>query len=161
MKESRIITFILLCISACGLYGCGEKDGPEDPSGGAGPVTGHWHLESWGVLTPQQADVYVSFGEDGTFDLYQRVYSPYYVHYDGTYVQDGDQVSGTYSDGTPWNATYSASLSADLSVLTLTSATDASDVSVYGSVESIPGDIISGTADLKSGTSGDDGFRFL
>ncbi|MBO8479076.1 MAG: hypothetical protein IAB80_09360 [Bacteroidetes bacterium] len=159
MDTTRIAALFILCASLAGACGCTRNGGPEGQDGEAGPVTGQWHLESWGMLTQEQADVYVSFGEDGTFDLYQRVYTPYYEHYDGSYTQQDGCISGTYSDGTAWNAAYTVTVSDDKTRLTLTNTANSDDAAVYRA-ETIPEEIISGALSLKS-RSGNGGFRAL
>ena len=151
-----MMTSALVLMSGCNDNGGGGNSGEKDASG---PVTGQWHLESWGVLTQEQADVYVSFGEDGTFDLYQRVYTPYYEHYDGSYTQQDGCISGTYSDGTAWNASYTVTVSEDKARLTLTNTANSDDAAVYRA-ETIPEEIISGALSLKSGP-GNGVFRVL
>lgn len=144
--------------AALALTGCEKTPGGED-GGQVLPVTGQWHLASWSSITSDMADVYISFEEDGTFDLYQRVYTPYYEHFDGTYQQDGDQLSGTYSDGVAWNTTYTVSVTPDRSQLTLTGADDPEDVAVYAA-GTIPEDILSGELSSKSSAEPET-FRFL
>lgn len=158
MKKFKYIA--LAAMAAMLAAGCEKENKGQSAGEGSGPVAGEWHMVSWSGLTEERADVYVSFGEDGTFDLYQRVYTPYYEHYDGTYRQDGDRLSGSYSDGTPWGREYTATLPEDRSRLTLTAADDGADVSVYVPA-TIPEDILSGDLSLKSGTGSPDGFRFL
>lgn len=160
MDTTRIAALFILCASFAGACGCTRNGGPEGQDGEAGPVTGQWHLESWGVLTQEQADVYVSFGEDGTFDLYQRVYTTWYEHYDGTYTQQDGLLSGTYSDGTAWGSEYTVLVSADKSTMTLTGASDASDVSVYRA-GTIPEEILSGALLSKAAPDAEAGFRAL
>lgn len=159
----RIIMGILAVVTIFAVAGCNNKKGgePEFPEG-SGPVEGVWHMVSWSGISSDRADIYISFSGDGKFELYQRVYSSFYEHYEGSYTQDEDIVQGTYADGQPWRDSYKVSLTADSSQLTLTGSTDPSDVTVYEKVGSIPDEILSG--DLSSKSSSDDGFsgfRFL
>lgn len=84
MKSIKLLLIGLA--AAFALTGCGDssKDTPEPE--GDGNVVGSWHLVSWSSL--QSADVYLSFSESGSFDIYQRLYKPEYVHLDGTYSYD-------------------------------------------------------------------------
>lgn len=84
MKNIKLLLIGLA--AAFALTGCGDssKDTPEPE--GDGNVVGSWHLVSWSSL--QSADVYLSFSESGSFDIYQRLYKPEYVHLDGTYSYD-------------------------------------------------------------------------
>lgn len=153
LKYMAIAAMTLTAVLSC------KKNGPEFPEG-SGPVAGQWHMIQWSSISSDRADVYVSFGEDGTFDLYQRVYTPYYEHYEGTYTQDGGQVTGTYSDGTPWSSSYTASFSNDRTEMTLTPDDGSGDV-VYEAAD-IPEDVLSGLlSGTKSETNTGTGFRFL
>ena len=92
MKSIKLLLIGLA--AAFALTGCGDssKDTPEPE--GDGNVVGSWHLVSWSSL--QSADVYLSFSESGSFDIYQRLYKPEYVHLDGTYSYDKPTLSGRY-----------------------------------------------------------------
>ena len=128
MKSIKLLLIGLA--AAFALTGCGDssKDTPEPE--GDGNVVGSWHLVSWSSL--QSADVYLSFSESGSFDIYQRLYKPEYVHLDGTYSYDKPTLSGRYSDNTPWgSASYRVSFNADGTRMTLTSTSSTSDVSVF------------------------------
>ena len=140
MKSIKLLLIGLA--AAFALTGCGDssKDTPEPE--GDGNVVGSWHLVSWSSL--QSADVYLSFSESGSFDIYQRLYKPEYVHLDGTYSYDKPTLNGRYSDNTPWgSASYRVSFNADGTRMTLTSTSSTSDVSVFVKAE-IPSEIISG-----------------
>ena len=71
MKSIKLLLIGLA--AAFALTGCGDssKDTPEPE--GDGNVVGSWHLVSWSSL--QSADVYLSFSESGSFDIYQRLLS--------------------------------------------------------------------------------------
>ncbi len=159
MGKSTI--YIIMAVAALLLPSCGKSPEAEDPEQRSGSVVGRWHMVSWSSLTSDEADVYISFGEDGRFDLYQRVYTPYYVHYDGTYSQQGDIVTGTYSDGTSWNTSYVASFNAEMTRMTLTGSTDGADIAVYDSISGIPEDVTSGELGPKASRSVSVDFRFL
>ena len=134
-----------------------SKDTPEPE--GDGNVVGSWHLVSWSSL--QSADVYLSFSESGSFDIYQRLYKPEYVHLDGTYSYDKPTLSGRYSDNTPWgSASYRVSFNADGTRMTLTSTSSTSDVSVFVKAE-IPSEIISGALESTPQSRAEDMPRFL
>ena len=153
MKSIKLLLIGLA--AAFALTGCGDssKDTPEPE--GDGNVVGSWHLVSWSSL--QSADVYLSFSESGSFDIYQRLYKPEYVHLDGTYSYDKPTLSGRYSDNTPWG---SASFNADGTRMTLTSTSSTSDVSVFVKAE-IPSEIISGALESTPQSRAEDMPRFL
>ena len=154
------IKLLLIGLAAAfALTGCGDssKDTPEPE--GDGNVVGSWHLVSWSSL--QSADVYLSFSESGSFDIYQRLYKPEYVHLDGTYSYDKPTLSGRYSDNTPWgSASYRVSFNADGTRMTLTSTSSTSDVSVFVKAE-IPAEIISGALESTPQSRAEDMPRFL
>lgn len=157
MKNIKLLLIGLA--AAFALTGCGDssKDTPEPE--GDGNVVGSWHLVSWSSL--QSADVYLSFSESGSFDIYQRLYKPEYVHLDGTYSYDKPTLSGRYSDNTPWgSASYRVSFNADGTRMTLTSTSSTSDVSVFVKAE-IPSEIISGALESTPQSRAEDMPRFL
>lgn len=157
MKNIKLLLIGLA--AAFALTGCGDssKDTPEPE--GDGNVVGSWHLVSWSSL--QSADVYLSFSESGSFDIYQRLYKPEYVHLDGTYSYDKPTLSGRYSDNTPWgSASYRFSFNADGTRMTLTSTSSTSDVSVFVKAE-IPSEIISGALESTPQSRAEDMPRFL
>lgn len=139
MKSIKLLLIGL--VAAFALTGCGDssKDTPG-PETGDGSVIGEWHMVSWSSLTA--ADIYISFSEAGSFQLYQRLYTPEYVHLDGTYTFDKPTLSGKYSDNTPWGSpSYRVSFNADGTRMTLTS-TKSDDVTVFAKA-AIPAEIIS------------------
>lgn len=160
MKIIRHIAFlaaITAMVCSCdgnGISGTGSGDIPAD----ADTLSGSWHMTSWGTVTA--ADIYVDFRTDGTFDLYQRVYSPYYEHFDGTWTLDGNTLDGNYSDGTPWRSSYTVSLNEDASGLTLTDTFDSEDVSRFIRA-AIPEDILSGILGTKGTMETSSGKGFL
>lgn len=144
MKNIKTILFSLAAMFA--LAGCGETTKTETPDVSGGSIVGEWHLVSWSSL--DAADIYLSFDNDGSFDIYQRLYKPTYSHYEGTYRISGDTLSGTYSDGTAWsNASYVIGFSDNGNRLTLTGTT-AGDTAVYAK-EPIPSYILSGEMETK------------
>lgn len=144
MKSIKTILLGLAAMFA--LAGCGETNKIETPKGCDGSIVGEWHLVSWSSLNA--ADIYMSFGDNGTFDIYQRLYKPTYSHYEGTYRISGNTLSGTYSDGTAWsNASYVIGFSDNGNRLTLTGTT-AGDTAVYVK-EPIPSYILSGELGTK------------
>ncbi len=139
-----IYTIFAVCAAAI-VSGC-QKDTVEINS----PMVGEWHLASWmSESQPEDFDVYISFRNDGTFQMYQKVETPAFVMFSGNYSVSGSVISGTYSDGLPWSTSYSFSLSEDNSVLTMTSQTQNAEVSVYERAE-IPAEVFDSPL-LKSG----------
>lgn len=75
-----------------------------------------WHYS--GVESGVEIDIYLGLSSDYTFDLYQKVgEGPHYL-YKGKYKFDGEVITGTYSDYTPWAHDYKVSGSGNSLVLT-------------------------------------------
>lgn len=146
MKYFKYIIAALLAVLA--ISSC-KKDNPSQNGGQAdeGSVYGSWHMTSWaGNSTP---DIYASFNEDGTFDLYQRLYSPTYEHFTGSWSLDGGVLSGSYDDGASWRTGYNVQINASGEEMTLTATGNADDKATYTKAE-IPEEILSGDLSLKS-----------
>lgn len=138
---------------------CGKNDKPNKQPSPDGSVIGSWHLVSWTGSAVVQ-DVYLSFDEDGSFDLYQRVETPYYGHFDGSYTLKGANMEGTYSDGEAWKGNpYKISFSDKGKTMSMTRSSNTADVSVYVQA-SIPQDILSGSLGSKAAFQVST-FRFL
>lgn len=110
----------------------------------ASKIVGEWHC------TPASfdAEVYVSFGETGNFDLYQRIGEGRARHYTGTWWMKGSTLSGNYSDGTPWGDDYTVAV-VDDNTVTLTTLNGSEETMTY-TRESIPANIIEESLDLRS-----------
>ena len=69
-------------------------------------IVGEWHYtaEENGVTE----DVWLSFGADGTFEMYQKIGEGPYWHSKGEYTADPatDILTGVYSDRYPWKYSY-------------------------------------------------------
>lgn len=144
MKNIKIWSLVM--IFALALAACGDKNNktPNEPtpdaSGLASAIVGEWHLSSFDGAQTDYFDVYLEFKADGSFDMYQRLYTLNYEYYSGSYNVSGDIVTGSYADGKNWLSGYKAELSADCKTLTMHSQEDVSLTSVYIS-EAIPEDV--------------------
>ncbi len=98
MKSLKIFSLALVLLLA--LTGCGEKSGSK-----ATNVVGEWQLVQWNEATPE-FNVYIDFNSDGTFEMYQQVWSFDYELFTGKYVITGDVMTGTYADGSNWACGY-------------------------------------------------------
>ena len=76
MKNIKI--FCMLLASLVALSGCSKSDNNGGKNPGKETLVGEWHMVSWTGATAT-ADIYISFTEEGTFDLYQRFITPGYV----------------------------------------------------------------------------------
>lgn len=163
MKNIKIWSLIM--VVALALVGCGDDDKPgkkpgneptPDASGLASAIVGEWHLNSFDGAQAEYFDVYLEFKADGSFDMYQRLYTLTYEYYAGTYDISGDIITGTYDDGKIWLSGYKAEVSADGKTLTMHSQEDVSLTSVY-TAETIPEEV---KAEAEA-TRAADSVRFL
>lgn len=115
MKSLKILSLVALLAAL--LVGC-EK---EPVAGDNSPIVGEWELVEWNKETPE-FNVYISFDKDGSFEIYQQVWSFDYELFTGSYTVSGDILTGTYADGKKWASGYKFSV-AD-GVLTLYSQED-------------------------------------
>ena len=105
------------------LTGCGEKE-----SGKGVKVAGEWQLVQWNDATAE-FKVDIDFNADGTFEMYQQVWSFDYELYTGKYVVTGDVMTGTYADGSNWACGYKVNVVDGQ--LTMYSQEDQSVTSLY------------------------------
>lgn len=98
MKSFKIFSLAMLMLLA--LTGCGEKEGGKGVK-----FAGEWQLVQWNDATPE-FNVYIDFNSDGTFEIYQQVWSFDYELFTGKYVITGDVMTGTYADGSNWACGY-------------------------------------------------------
>ena len=120
-----LFTTDLLVLAA----GCSkDDDGPKNVDSG---VVGEWHLAEWTNESHTDFDVYIEFRSDATFNIYEKVETSAYVRYSGESTVKETYLSGRYSSGLPWSADYTFELSNEGKTLTMTSATDTPEVSIY------------------------------
>ena len=107
-EMKQIMRLSILAVCAVMLVCCKKtKEQPVD-------IVGDWKLESInGVPASSLAtdgtgglDIYVSFAEDNTFEIFQRLHDgKSYCRYSGTYtIVNLTTVTGKYSDGNSWGA---------------------------------------------------------
>lgn len=150
------IKYITVCLAlVAGLASCQKENGGDNNDGS---VVGEWHLVSWSSNTAM--DIYLSFEEDGSFDLYQRYTKPEYEHFSGSYEYKSNVIGGTYSDNVPWGDSYTVTYSDDGSSMTFTGTSNSADVAVYEKCD-IPEEILSGKLESKSGDDSGLPLRFL
>jgi hypothetical protein len=129
MIMKKFLSRIVLCAAA--VLSFAACSNPEEEK--MEIIAGEWHYTT--TESGVQIDVYLGLYTDYTFDLYQKIGDgPHYL-YKGKYEFDGQILSGTYSDYTPWANDYQVTRSG--SSLTLTSVS-APDYSVTYVKESIP-----------------------
>ncbi|MBO7307755.1 MAG: hypothetical protein J6U59_06975 [Alistipes sp.] len=103
---------------------------PTPPVGGGdtSSIAGVWHLTVWRGAEPS-FEVYMDINAEGGLMLYQRIESRYWDIYSSTAAVVDGVISGTYTDGTAWGASYNVSVEGD--TMTWVSTLDSADVSVY------------------------------
>lgn len=138
MKYIKLLSLVL--ISLLVFTGC--KDGGKKKDS----VVGEWELITWNEETPE-FDIYISFAADGTFAIYQQVWSLEFELFAGNYSVSGDTVKGSYEDGSSWASEYKFARSKD--TLTLINKDKVEIKSVYKSC-TIPEDVISEATTTRS-----------
>lgn len=165
MKSIKIWSLIMFL--ALAMVGCEEGDKPGNQPGDkpgnqpgdsalASAIVDEWHLTSFDGAATEYFDVYLVFKADGSFEMYQRLYTLNYEYYAGSYNVSGDIVTGNYDDGKNWLTGYKAEVSADGKTLTMYSQEDVSLTTVY-TAEAVPVEI---KAEAKT-TRSADSERFL
>lgn len=108
---------------------------PTPPVGGdadTSDLVGTWCLTQWRGAAPE-FDVYLSITEDGVVALWQRIESREWELFYSTVAFENGVISGEYTDGVAWSASYGVAISGD--TMTWTNTTDATDISVYTRAE--------------------------
>lgn len=136
MKMKKIVFFISALMI---MVSCGEKGGKQPELTLEQKLCTEWHSTA---MPLDGADIYLSFGEDNTFELYQKIVEGAYRLYRGTWNLEEDMLTGKYNDGEDWAAAYQISI--DGETLTMTSKNDAAEVSVYVKAE-IPANVKDGS----------------
>lgn len=132
----RFAYILLAAVLSAVICGCSKDEGPSVDR----TILGNWRILTWNGTSSGDFDIYITFGADGSFCLYQRVDSPLYDRFTGTYSASDGILSGVYSDGTPWNTSYGYELSSSGNSLTMTGVSG-TETSVYVR-SSIPEDVI-------------------
>ena len=127
MKRLHILSFVsaaMLFFASCS--NGGNESEPQDTR-----IYGEWHLVLWNAAAPSDFDVYVAFNADNTFEIYQRIEQVGYQHFSGTYLLQGNRLSGKYSDNIPWGSTYEITFGTDDKVMTMVSESSVGETSAY------------------------------
>ena len=125
MKRILYILSALMILASCGKDKGGDNTGLDLEQ----KLYGDWHSTS----LPIDGEIYISFSEDKTFELYQKIVEGAYRLYRGTWNLEEDILTGKYNDGEDWAAAYQISIEGE--TLTMTSKNDAAEVSVYKKAE--------------------------
>ena len=126
--------FIYIMAALLTLAACGKKPDNKTELTLEQQLCGEWHSTSLSI----EADIYISFAEDKTFEMYQQITEGAHRLYRGTWNLEETLLTGKYNDGEDWAAAYEIVIEGE--TLTLTSVNDAAEKSVYKKAE-IPEDI--------------------
>ena len=136
MKKILFILTTLLLFAGC------KKD--EKPIDYRATLSGEWHCTPEGL----DVDIYATFNEDGTFDLYQKAGAGRYRHYTGSWTCEGNTLSGSYSDGNAWGSSYTMNFT-DQDHMTLTALNGSEEVMAY-TREPVPSEVKEDCIEAKS-----------
>ncbi len=117
------------------LAGC-VKPGGEEEKTLTEKIAGEWHCNP----SNMEADIYVGFAAEGTFELYQQITVGTYRLYRGTWTADEANmtITGKYNDGENWGSGYSVVVSEDGNSMTFT---DSASIEYVYSREEIPAEV--------------------
>ena len=107
-------------------------------------ITGDWQLTTISVKASygsETVDVYLRFKEDNTFELYQMLGTGRYRVYSGNWAITENVLTGSYSDGKKWGASYEVEMDDNKNLLTLTTVSDNPETDTYKR-SSIPQNVI-------------------
>jgi len=130
MKRILYILAALLLLASCG-----EKNGSKTELTLEQKLCTEWHSTS----LPVDGDIYISFSEDRTFELYQQIGQGAHRLYRGTWSLEENLLTGKYNDGEGWAAAYTITINDKQ--LTMTSVNDAAEESVFVQ-EDIPEEVV-------------------
>lgn len=121
IKRYAYIVLMILASVVCGCdknqgesgSGAGSTDTPTPPQP-AEPslvelICEQWHAE----IEEIDAEIYASFSENGTFELYQKIGDGAFRLYCGKWGLEDDVISGNYNDGSSWSCTYKVEVDGD------------------------------------------------
>ena len=131
MKKILYFISALMLMVSCG----GDKGGQHTGLTLEQKLCTEWHSTTLSL----DADIYISFAENNTFELYQQIVEGAYRLYRGTWNLEEDLLTGKYNDGEDWAAAYQISIEGE--TLTMTSKNDAAEVSIFKKAE-IPATVI-------------------
>lgn len=109
--KARII--ILTILSVLLFSGCGNGSKESKPV----TVTGQWELTDIVAtksvqIGSEKIEIFIDFKEDKTFSLWQKLGEGRHRKYTGTWELTGTTLTGKYSDGKAWGASYEVSIEA-------------------------------------------------
>lgn len=105
----------------------GGNEGGDDTMSA---IAGEWHLVEWCGTTNYPFDIYLDITSNGEVTLLQRLGEHGWKQYISTATMDNGIISGLYSDGTAWAASYTCQM-VDANRMMWTNRADAGDISIY------------------------------
>ena len=111
------------------------------PATGIEALVGNWHIAQYADDTTPDFDIYLAIDSSSNVVLYQRLASYSWSRYDSVATYADDIISGTYSDGVEWGASYRVELDASGDTMTWTNTLDAVDSTVYERVDALPDEL--------------------
>ena len=139
MKRRIIALLLLLVFAVLSFSACGKKPDNKTELTLEQQLCGEWHSTTLAV----DADIYLSFAENKTFEMYQQITEGAHRLYRGTWNLEETLLTGKYNDGEDWAAAYDIAIEGE--TLTLTSVNDAAEKSVYKKT-AIPEEVKNGCA---------------
>lgn len=104
--------------------GCGEKI-PEITT--EEKVYGEWRCQP----SSFEGEIYASFAEDGSFELFQKIGEGRHRLYRGSWSIADGIISGQYNDGTAWSSTYLITFAGDNQDSMTWTSTISNEVNTY------------------------------
>lgn len=140
---------IYILTAALLLASCGDKNGGKNAELTLEEkLCTEWHS----TQLPIDADIYISFAEDKTFELFQQIGEGAYRLYQGIWNLEENLLTGKYNDGEAWAASYTVAIN-DKSLM-MTSQNDAAEESLFV-MASIPEDVRNGCETVVKSQSTD------
>lgn len=130
VKKHLLCLFGIVAVLV-GMIGCKSDSGGE-----VSQLCRCWKLSTFCNI-PADVDIYINFGNDGKFMIYQRTENFSYSVFEGEYFVDNatSTMSGVYSDGVPWASSYRYVLDTAKHQLVLESVENPDEVAVYVQAE--------------------------
>lgn len=111
------------------------------PETGIEALVGNWHIVQYADDTTPEFDIYITIDNSSNVVLYQRLASYSWSRYDSVATYADGIITGTYSDGVDWSASYSVELDKSGDKMTWTNTLDAADSTVYERVDTLPDEL--------------------
>lgn len=139
MKRLLIVLTIMLSVLA--ISGCKKEN---KAAGHAAKLVGEWKC------TPEEidAEIYVCFDADGSFELYQKIGDGRHRRYTGVWEIEGKMLSGKYSDGSSWGSSYEIRF-INAETLVLTAQNGSAEEHTYFR-EPVPSEVREGCLEVRS-----------